>query len=75
MDINNDLSEELMRRLSSGGGLGECKNLKHGGQRSHFYAHLWNANLPKSHAQCVEKVKAKQSIKSDKLINLNLFIS
>lgn len=73
MDSNNDLSEELMRRLSSGGGLGECRNLKQRGQRSHCYAHLWNANLPKSHAQCVEKVM--QSIKSTKLINLNLFIS
>lgn len=47
MDSNNDLSEELMRRLSSGGGLGECRNWIRCGQRSRRPKHLWNANVPK----------------------------
>lgn len=58
MDSNNDLSEELMRRLSSGGGLGECRYWTRCGQRSRRPEHLWNANVPKkkTHAQCVKKV-------------------
>lgn len=72
MDSNNDLSEELMRRLSSGGGLGKCRNLTRSGKRSHISAHLWNAYLLKSHAQCVEN--NLQSIQLTKLINLYLFL-
>lgn len=66
MDSNNDLSEELMRRLSSGGGLGECRNWTFCGQRPRFTTHLWNANVPK------KKHMHSVSRKSDKSHFMNI---
>lgn len=64
MDSNNDLSEELMRRLSSGGGLGECRNWTRCGQRSRRPEHLWNANVPQKKNTCTVCQESLKNVNS-----------